>query len=48
MWAFPTVVLDESGVDITYYAAVMHFLVSFADEYVNVVEAVHQAVSPAA
>jgi hypothetical protein len=38
MWAFPAIALDESGVDITCYAAVMHFLVSFADEYVNVVE----------
>ena len=44
MRAFPAVVFDEPCVEIARYAAVMHFLVSFADEYVNVVEAVHQAV----
>ena|SRR5437667_9290097 len=48
MWTFPTIVLGEPAVELARYAAVMHLVVSFADENVNVVEAVHQTVSPPA
>jgi len=38
----PTIVLDESGVDITRYAAVMHLIIILANEYVNIMEAFHR------
>jgi hypothetical protein len=42
MWAFPTVVLDEAGVEIARYAAVMQLIIRLADKYVNIMEAFHR------
>lgn len=42
MWAFPTVMLDEAGVEIARYAAVMQLIIRPADKYVNIMEAFHR------
>ena len=44
MWAFSTIVLQESAVEIVCHAAVMHFIPRVADEDVNIVEAFRQTV----
>ncbi len=33
--------VQESGLDVACYTAVMRFIIGFADEYVNVIEAFH-------
>jgi hypothetical protein len=40
--ALSPIVLDEAGVEVTRYAAVMHLIVRLADRYVNIMEAFHR------
>ncbi len=47
MRAFSPIVLPQPRIEVARYTAVMQLFVSLADEYINVVEAVHQSVSPA-
>ena len=40
MWALPTVVLASRAARLR-YAAVMHFIIRLANEYVDIMEAFH-------
>jgi len=41
VWAFPAIMLDESGVKIACYTALMQVVISFTHEYVNVMKRLH-------
>jgi hypothetical protein len=40
--ALSSIVLDEAGVEIARYAAVMQLIIRLADNYVNIMEAFHR------
>ena len=42
VWALPTIVLSQSKSEIGCDAAVMYLVVYLADEYVNIIEAIHR------
>jgi hypothetical protein len=44
MRAFPAIVLYKSAIEIARYTAVMDFIISLADEDVNIVKAFHRTV----